>query len=921
MWWYQQSESMKAKVRKLVRDGQLEMVNGGWSMHDEACPHYEDMINNHMIGHEFLVKEFGVKPRIGWQIDPFGHSNTNARIFAEMGYDALFFGRMDWADDQTRIDNKEQEWVWMPNSDKLHKGVQILTHKLYQSYGWTPGSNYDYTNDDTPFISNNKSESFNAKDVAQAIVNNLDKAKGDLYRHDHILQTWGNDFQYMNAFYNYKQLDRVIDYVNEHYGDKYFFKYSTPSEYIDAIAKLNVTWPTKYDDLFPYSDAPKKFWTGYFTSRANLKGYVRRASSFTHASNALYTLRALAQDTSETYIDKIMMSKYLMLDAMGIAQHHDAVAGTARQAVTDDYIQTLYDAMDITSWTYMKEVGQLVKQQTGIRSKDGIWKQCEKTNSTYMDCPVAAVAKKEVEGFSMTVAVHNPSSVDQESLRILVPKGSYEVTQFDKDVQKQVESSIECHDDLDEQLQKVESCSLLIHGNVPNHQISLFNVTSTSKERVSNDVPSEIIVSNDKKKMIKLQGVDKENGIVKFKLINQYGLESDEIALQLKYWSSRTGYDLWTDPHYQNSGAYVFIPLDGQYEAKAYTNVVNYTQAGDDTFVLYFSKDNEEMEQSNQAIMTMRYGDSDDPGVFTATVEVDLFGLPDVPYGGHEVVLDLHVDNFDNNKTFFTDSNALDMQKRILNHRPTWDISLNYNGSNDNVTANFYPVNSAIQIKDTAQNKSFTVMNDRSQAGTSLEKGSIQLMQNRRMFADDQKGVSEPLNEHDPNGEGMRVKVTYHIEYVNLNKNQSLQRVVQQKVDDPLQVFYSFEMERVKIDRPVEFDLSKALREAGVSETVKMVSFPIGMNKFALRLENLNTEGSDAHVNIEDLTKAMWTQANIKHPREIESVKIQEMSLTGNMPLSEMQNRKIHWNTVDDAKLNFRDIVDQSENAKTLVPQ
>lgn len=128
-------------------------------------------------------------------------------------------------------------------------------------------------------------------------------------------------------------------------------------------------------------------------------------------------------------------------------------------------------------------------------------------------------------------------------------------------------------------------------------------------------------------------------------------------------------------------------------------------------------------------------------------------------------------------------------------------------------------------------------------------------------------------------------------------------------------------MERVKIDRPVEFDLSKALREAGVSETVKMVSFPIGMNKFALRLENLNTEGSDAHVNIEDLTKAMWTQANIKHPREIESVKIQEMSLTGNMPLSEMQNRKIHWNTVDDAKLNFRDIVDQSENAKTLVPQ
>lgn len=75
------------------------MANGGWSMHDEACPTYEDMINNHMIGHDFLLKEFGVKPRIGWQIDPFGHSNTNARFFAEMGFDAWFFGRMDWADE------------------------------------------------------------------------------------------------------------------------------------------------------------------------------------------------------------------------------------------------------------------------------------------------------------------------------------------------------------------------------------------------------------------------------------------------------------------------------------------------------------------------------------------------------------------------------------------------------------------------------------------------------------------------------------------------------------------------------------------------------------------------------------------------------------------------------------------------------
>jgi hypothetical protein len=35
-------------------------------MHDEACAHYEDMIDNMMAGHQFLLKEVGVKPRIGW---------------------------------------------------------------------------------------------------------------------------------------------------------------------------------------------------------------------------------------------------------------------------------------------------------------------------------------------------------------------------------------------------------------------------------------------------------------------------------------------------------------------------------------------------------------------------------------------------------------------------------------------------------------------------------------------------------------------------------------------------------------------------------------------------------------------------------------------------------------------------------------
>lgn len=44
----------------------------------------------------FLRDTFGVAPRIGWQIDPFGHSSTQAAFSALYGHDAVFFGRADY---------------------------------------------------------------------------------------------------------------------------------------------------------------------------------------------------------------------------------------------------------------------------------------------------------------------------------------------------------------------------------------------------------------------------------------------------------------------------------------------------------------------------------------------------------------------------------------------------------------------------------------------------------------------------------------------------------------------------------------------------------------------------------------------------------------------------------------------------------
>lgn len=87
------------------------------------------------------------------------------------------------------------------------------------------------------------------------------------------------------------------------------------------------------------------FWTGFFTSRANYKGYVRQASHITHASSQLYAEQMLNQAMAEPDIKNMLNSSYIMLDVMGINQHHDAVSGTSRENVAWDYIWLIYKAM------------------------------------------------------------------------------------------------------------------------------------------------------------------------------------------------------------------------------------------------------------------------------------------------------------------------------------------------------------------------------------------------------------------------------------------------------------------------------------------------------------------------------------------------------------------------------------------------
>ncbi|KAL7191623.1 hypothetical protein ACSBR2_023661 [Camellia fascicularis] len=153
-WWRDQSEAVQSITKQFVSSGQLELINGGWCMHDEATSHYIDMIDQTTLGHRFIKEEFNVTPRVGWQIDPFGHSAVQAYLFgAEVGFDSFFFARIDYQDRDKRKNEKSLEVVWQ-GSKSFGSSAQIFAGAFPENYEPPKGFYFEVNDvtDDSPVV-------------------------------------------------------------------------------------------------------------------------------------------------------------------------------------------------------------------------------------------------------------------------------------------------------------------------------------------------------------------------------------------------------------------------------------------------------------------------------------------------------------------------------------------------------------------------------------------------------------------------------------------------------------------------------------------------------------------------------------------------------------------------------------------------
>lgn len=161
-WWLRQNEKVRADVRMLINEGRLEIIGGAWSMNDEAVTHYHSLVDQFTWGFRRLNDTFGscATPRIGWQIDPFGHSREQASLFAQMGFDGMLFGRIDYQDKVKRLQEKSMEFVWK-SSSSLGKPANLFTAAMFNTYSPPPGFCFDVLCADEPIIDDLDSPDYN----------------------------------------------------------------------------------------------------------------------------------------------------------------------------------------------------------------------------------------------------------------------------------------------------------------------------------------------------------------------------------------------------------------------------------------------------------------------------------------------------------------------------------------------------------------------------------------------------------------------------------------------------------------------------------------------------------------------------------------------------------------------------------------
>ena len=451
----------------------------------------------------------------------------------------------------------------------------------------------------------------------------------------------GEDFNYAEANMWFKNLDKIRNYFNKNH-EKYGINilYSTPSCYLKSLHDTGKSWPTKTDDFFPYASDPHAYWTGYFTSRSSLKGMIRSANSLLQATKQVHTM------TGGVYQDpRLELAKR----AVAVNQHHDAVTGTAKQHVTDDYALRLDRGM--------KGCSEIMMESLGTQSGCQLSAFCPLVNIS--QCHLTETRDQ------FTVLVYNPLTVAVDTpVRLPVRSGQTltVLAQAGDEVAAQLVDLPEEVLALPGRESKAEMELVFMAEEVPPLGHRIFSVRRHSGVSSSTTTSQRVSILS--------TGAVMENGLLqvhfnKKGVLTKLKTDQDEVKVTQDFAYYRGAVGNNSGAENRASGAYIFRP-DSQQPTSLGAPVSSHLVRGP----LVQEVHQKFNDWTSQVVRLYK-------GQARLEMEWMVGPLPSQDPGtpGLEVISQYFTD-IKSEDTFATDSNGRLMISRKRNYRPTWKLNL-----------------------------------------------------------------------------------------------------------------------------------------------------------------------------------------------------------------------------------------------------
>ena len=633
-------------------------------------------------------------------------------------------------------------------------------------------------------------------------------------------------------------------------------------------------------------------WSGYFSSRPSLKRYVRVNSQLLNVARHW-----------EVFAGGNGSSTERLWAALSVTQHHDAVAGTARQLVTDDYcLQMARGNAEADAALQRHIAGVLARPYTPL--------------TAFTSCPLLNMSlcgPTQAGQGTVVVALYNPlarnrtevHSVPVQSSDVQVLDGSgrpvpSQVVRLPLTQSRTLQSApFELRWMASVQGLGVETFFLQYAASTPSaspppspspSSSDSFPVAARSRRLPTalppSAPPSSVVLENECWSL----SVDNTTG----SLLSAYDRTQNRtfnFSLAFLYYVAGNGRD-------GTSSHYTFAPAGDAVPVSLSTTLTGSSLQGSVTREV-------QVRVSDWVSYTLRLSMAPcDRGGADLVVDYVVGPVPIDDGKGKEVIVRYSAPDLRSGAAFASDSNGREYQPRVRDQRSSWNLTLT-----DPVAQNYVPVVSSLAISDPASHQSLLVLNDRANGGTSLQSGEVELMLHRRLLGGLLAG--EALNET-VDGVGLVVRGTHTVLLGAAQPVARQGRAVQTRLYSPLSGSYAA--------LSPSSNLSHYLHTHNTSVSFLQTALPVEVELVSLYLRSDGTvllrlahSYGVQETDAAPLNAAAGVTVDLSSLFTATVASVVERTLTDNADKPKSEAGKRRWKAADEAQASRRHVSDRSK--------